>query len=192
MPSAAERFITTLRLCTEIIEASLPRMAHSERADLRVAVGAGLAQPPATGMRVHLEATRGRRTASPAAIEERPLTAALKGTEHSRATADSPAANEVLLDADRARRAPVASAATAALRRADPLHMEQGMEAPVVRTVADTLAAGMPAVDTVAVEVTAAADTAAGAKRSGSSLPFQSNSKAPLSRVGLSQFSRPV
>ncbi|MGB2836989.1 MAG: hypothetical protein WBL97_04415, partial [Candidatus Sulfotelmatobacter sp.] len=79
-----------------------------------------------------------------------------------------------------------------ALRRADPLHMEQGMEAPVVRTVADTLAAGMPAVDTVAVEVTAAADTAAGAKRSGSSLPFQSNSKAPLSRVGLSQFSRPV
>jgi hypothetical protein len=38
------------------------------------------------------------------------------------------------------------------------------MEAPAVRTVVDTLAADMPAVDTAAVEVTVAADTAVGAK----------------------------
>jgi hypothetical protein len=35
------------------------------------------------------------------------------------------------------------------------------MEASAVRTVADTLAADMPAVDTAAVKVTVAADTAA-------------------------------
>jgi hypothetical protein len=40
------------------------------------------------------------------------------------------------------------------------------MEAPVVLTVADTLAADMPALDTAAVEVTVAADTAANAKSS--------------------------
>ena len=170
MPSAAERFITTPRLCTEIIEDFLPRMAHSERTDLRIAVGAGLAQLQVTDMQAHLEATGERRTASPAAIEERPLTGARKGTEPSQVTADSPAANEVSLDADRARRALVASAATAALGRADPLRME----APAVRTVADTLpadtlAAGMPAVDmpvvdTAAVEVTVAEVTAADGK----------------------------
>jgi hypothetical protein len=43
------------------------------------------------------------------------------------------------------------------------------MEAPAIRTVVDTLAAdmpvaGMPAVDTAAVKVTVAADTAASAK----------------------------
>jgi hypothetical protein len=55
------------------------------------------------------------------------------------------------------------------------------MEVPVVRTVADTLAADMPAVDTAAVEVTAAADTEADAKCFVSS-PFQPESKALLAR----------
>ena len=155
--SAAERFITTPRLCTEIIEDSLPRVADSERADLRIAMGAGLAQPQVADMRAHLEATRGRPTASPATIAGQPLTGALKVTEPTQATGDSPAANELSLDADQARRALVVSAAAAVVSRADSLRME----APAVRTVADTLAADMPAVDTAAVEVTVAADTAA-------------------------------
>ena len=68
MPSAGVRSITTPRLCTEIIEDSLPREAHTERA--------GLAQPQVADMRAHLEATRGRRAASPP-IAEQPLTGAL-------------------------------------------------------------------------------------------------------------------
>jgi len=163
MPSAAERFITTPRLCTEIIEDSLPRMADSERADLRIAAGAGLAQPQATDMRAHLEAMRGHPTASPATIAGQPLTAGLKGTEVSQATGESPAATEGSRDADQARRALAASAAAAAVSRADPLRMRhqdmqhqdmqhQGTEAPAVRTVADTLVVDMP----TAVEVTAA------------------------------------
>jgi len=125
----------------------------------------GLAQPQVADLLAHLEATRGRPTASPAAIAAQPLTGALKGTEPTQATGDSPAANEVLLDADQARRALGASAVAAAVSRADSLRMEpQGMEAPAVRAVADTLAAGIPAVDTAAVEVTVAAVTAASAK----------------------------
>ena len=108
MPSAAERFITTPRLCTEIIEDSLPRMVHSEPTDLPVAMRTGLAQPQATDMRAHLEATRARPTASPAAIAGQPSTGALKVTEPLQATGDSPAANEVSPDADQALRAPVA------------------------------------------------------------------------------------
>ena len=111
MPSAAERFIATPRLCTEIIEDSLPRMAHSERTHLRVAMRTDLTQPQVTDMRAHLEATRRRRTASPAAIAELPLTGALKVTEPTQGTGDSPVAD-------------------------------------------------MPAVDTAALEVTVAADTA--------------------------------
>jgi len=153
MPSGAERFITTLRLCTEIIEDSLPRMAHSERA--------GLAQPQVTDMRARRGATRARPTASPAAIAGQPLTGALKVPEPTQATGDSPAANEGSLDAEQPRRARVAPAATAAGRAASPR-----TEALVVRTEADTLAVDMPAVDTAGVEVTVAADTAAGAKRS--------------------------
>jgi len=159
MPSAAERFITTPPLCTEI-EDSLPRMAHLERTHLPIAMRTGLAQPQVMGMRAHLEATRGHPTASPAAIAELPSTGALKVTEPTQATGDSPAANELSLDANQARRALVVSAAAAALSRADSLRME----ASAVPTVADTLAADMPAVDTAAVEVTAAADTAASAK----------------------------
>ena len=56
------------------------------------------------------------------------------------------------------------------------------MEAPAVRTVADTLAADIPAVDTAAVTV--AADTVAGANRPIKSSPFQPKSKVPLSRAG--------
>ena len=108
MPSAAQRFITTPRLCTEIIEDSLPRMVHSEPTDLPVAMRTGLAQPQATDMRAHLAATRARPTASPAAIAGQPSTGALKVTEPLQATGDSPAANEVSPDADQALRAPVA------------------------------------------------------------------------------------
>jgi hypothetical protein len=156
--SVAQRFITMPRLRTEIIEDSLPRMAHSERGDFRIAARADLAQPRVTDMRAHLEV-------SPAVIAAQPLTGALKATEPTQAIGDSPAANGVSRDADQARRAPVASAATAAVSRADPLRMQ----APAVRA-----AAGMPAPDilvavtaaarTVAVVVTAAADTAASAK----------------------------
>jgi len=135
-PTAAERFITTLRLCTEIIADSLRRVADLARAGLRVAMGGGLDRPQVADMRADLEATRGRPAASPA-------------------TGDSPAANEVLLDAQ-ARRALAVSVAAAAVSRTDPPRME----APAVRTVAGTLA-----VDTPAAEVTVAADTAAGAKR---------------------------
>lgn len=162
-PIVAERFITTPPLCTEIIEDSLPGMADSERTGLRIAAGAGLVQPQVADMRadlvatVHLVATRGRLAASPA-IAELPLTGARKVTERTPATGDSPAANEVSRDADRVRRA--VSVAAAAVSRADSLRME----ASVVRTVADTLAADMPAVDTAAVEVTVAADTVAGGK----------------------------
>jgi hypothetical protein len=156
--SVAQRFITMPRLRTEIIEDSLPRMAHSERGDFRIAARADLAQPRVTDMRAHLEVL-------PAVIAAQPLTGALKATEPTQAIGDSPAANGVSRDADQARRAPVASAATAAVSRADPLRMQ----APAVRA-----AAGMPAADilvavtaaarTVAVVVTAAADTAASAK----------------------------
>jgi hypothetical protein len=118
MPSGAERSIATPRLCTEIIEDSLPHMAHSERTHLRVAMGAGLAQPQVTDMRAHLEATRGHPTASPAAIAGQPLTGAPKLTEPTQATGDSPAANELSLDANQARRALLVSAA-AAVGRAD-------------------------------------------------------------------------
>ena len=157
MPSAAERFTTTPRLCTEIIEDSLLRMAHSERTHSRIAVRAGLAQPQATDMRAHLETTRGRPTAPPAAIAVQPLTVALKVTEPTPATGDSPAAKELSLDAHQACPAPVVSVAAAAVSRADLLRVEP----PAVRTAAD-----MPALDTVAVAVTVAADTAASAKRS--------------------------
>jgi hypothetical protein len=128
-------------------------MAHSERADLRIAVGADLAQPRVTDMRAHLEVL-------PAVIAAQPLTGALKATEPTQAIGDSPAANGVSRDADQARRAPVASAATAAVSRADPFRMQ----APAVRAAAGMPAVDMPAVDTAAVEVTAAADTAASAK----------------------------
>ena len=160
-PTVAARFITTPHLCTEIIEDSLPRVADSERADLRAAMRTGLAQPQVTVMRAHLEVTRGRPTASPAAIAGQALIGVPKVTEPTQATGDSPAANELSLDANQARRALVDSAAAAAVSRTDPLRME----ASAVRTVADTLA-DMPAVDTAAVEVTVAADTAAGAKSS--------------------------
>jgi hypothetical protein len=160
MPSAAVRFIAVPRLCTEIIEDSLPGVARSERTHLRIVMRTGLAQPQVADMRAHLEATRGRPTASPAAIAGSALTGALKLIEPTQATGDSPAATELSLDADQARRALVVSAAAAARSRADSLRME----APEVRTVADTLAADMPAVDTAAVEVTVAADTAASAK----------------------------
>lgn len=159
-PTVAERSITMPRLCTEIIEDSLPGAAHTERTGLRIAVRTDLAQPQVTDMRAHPEATRGRHTASPAAIAAPPLTGALQGTEPTQATEDSPA-TELSLDADRAHRELVVSAAAAAVRRTDSLRME----APAVRRVADTLAADMPALDTAAVvEVTVAVDTAAGAK----------------------------
>ena len=77
MPSAAERFIATPRSFTEIIEDSLPRTAHSERADLRIAVRTGLAQPQVTDILAHLEATRERPKASPALIAGQALTGAL-------------------------------------------------------------------------------------------------------------------
>ena len=121
----------------------------------------GLAQPQVADLLAHLEATRGRPTASPAAIAGQPLTGALKLTEPTQAIGDSPEANEVSLDANQARRALVVSAAATAVSRADPLRME----ASAVRTGADTLAADMPAVDTAAVEATVAADTEASAKR---------------------------
>jgi hypothetical protein len=165
MPSAVERFITTPRLCTEIIEDSLLLVAHSERTGLPIAAGAGLAQPQVADMRAHLEATRGRPTASPATIAGQPLTAVLKGTEPSRPTGESPAATEVSRDADQARRVLVASAAAAVVSRADPLRMRhqdmqhQDMEAPARRTVGDTLVVDMPVVGMPAA-VTAAVDTA--------------------------------
>jgi hypothetical protein len=153
-PTVAERFITTPPLCMEIIADSLPRVADSERAGLRVA---GMARPPVadmqvTDMRAHLEATLGRPTASPA-IAELPLIGVLQGTEPTRATGDSPAATELSLDVEQAHRGPVVLAAAGAARRAD----SRRVEVPAVRTVAETLAADMPA-----VEVTAAADTEAG------------------------------
>jgi hypothetical protein len=181
MPSVAERFIATPRLCTEIIGDSLPRIPPSERTRLRVAMRTGLAQPQVTDLRAHLAATRGRLTASPAAIAGQPLTVVLQVTEPTQATGDSPAANELSLDAHRAPRALVVSAAAAGVRRADSLRME----APAVRTVADTLVADMPAVDTAVVEVTVAADMAAGAKCSVESSPFQLRPKAPPHERGL-------
>jgi hypothetical protein len=162
MPSAAERFIITPPLCTEIIEDTLLYVADSERTHLRVAMCAGLAQVMHMG--AHREATRERRTASPAAIAGQLLTGALKGTEPTQATGDSPAANELSLDANQARRALVVSAAAAVGSRAESLRTEGA-----VRTVVDTLAADMPTLgaaaagDTVAA-VTVAADTEAGAK----------------------------
>lgn len=159
--SAVEAFITMPPLCTEIIEASPPRTEHSARTHLRIAVRAGLAHPQVMDMRAHLEATRERRTDTPAAIAGQPLTGAPQATEPMQAPGDSPAANEVSLD-DQTLRVLVVSAAAAAVSRADSLRVE----APAFRTVAGTLAAGMPAVDTAAVEVTVAADTAAGAKHS--------------------------
>jgi hypothetical protein len=165
-PIAAERFITMLRLCTEIIADSLPHVAHSERAHSQVTMHAGLAPPQVTDMlgmdmRVH-EATQGRPADSPAAIAGRPLAGARKVTEPMQATGDSPAANELSLDAHQARHALVVSAGTAAASRTDRLRVE----APAVPTVADTRAADMPAVGTEEAEVTVAADTADIAKRS--------------------------
>ena len=156
MPSAAERFIATPRLYTEIIEDSLPLVAGSEREALRITMRTGLAQRGVTDMQAHLEATRGRLTASPAALAELLLTGARKVTERTRATGDSPAANELSLDANQARRARVVSGAAAGLSRADSLPME----APAVRTVVDILAADMAAVGTAAA-VTVAVGTAA-------------------------------
>lgn len=155
--TVAEHFITMPHLCMEIIEASLPLVADSERAGMRVV---GMVQPQVTDMRAHPEATRGRPTASPA-IAGQPLTAALQGTEPTPVTGDSPAATDLSLDADQAHRGLVASAAAAAVRRTDSLRTG-------VRRVADTLAEDMPAAGTAAVaEVTVAADTAAGANCSG-------------------------
>ena len=131
-----------LRLCTEITEASLPRVADTGRAGLQVA-----------DMRVHLEATRERRTATQAAITGLRLTGATRGTDPTPATGDSQA---LRLPADQARRVPVATVVAAAASRTDTLRMEH----PAVRTV-DTLAVDMPAVDTAAVEATVVADTAA-------------------------------
>ena len=139
----------------EIIEDSLPRVAQPEPA--------GSAQPQVADMRAHLEVTRGLPAASPAATAGQPLTGALQATEPTLVTGDSLAASEVSLDANQARLALVVSAAAVVVSRADTLRMEV-MEAPAVRTVADTPAVDMPAVDTAAVEVTVAADTAAGAK----------------------------
>ena len=160
--SAAEGFIITPLLCTEIIEDSLPRVADSERTVLRAAMGAGLARPQVADMRARLEATRGSHAASRAAIAGQLLVAALvaagKVTGPTQATGDSPPANEGLLD-DQARRVVVVSAAAAAVGRADSLLME----APVP-TVADILAAGVPAVATAVAEDTAEADTVAGAE----------------------------
>ena len=68
------------------------------------------------------------------------------------ATEDSPAANEVSLGADQARRMAVATVAAAGVSRTDTLRMEH----PAVHTVADTLV-DTPAVDAAAVEVTVAA-----------------------------------
>jgi hypothetical protein len=112
-----------------------------ERTGLRIAVRTALAQPQVTDMRADLEATLEDPTASTAAIAAQPLTGALKVTDPTQATVDSPA-----------HRALVVLAAAAAVSRPDPLRME----APAVRTVADTPAAAMPAVDTAAAEVTAA------------------------------------
>ena len=95
MPSAAERSITTPRLCTEIIEDSLPRVAHSEHTRLRIAMRTGLAQPQVTDMRAHLEVTPGRPTASPAAIAVQLSTGALQVTEPTQAPGDSPAAADM-------------------------------------------------------------------------------------------------
>ncbi len=103
--SAAEAFITTPPLCTETIEDSLPRVAHSEREGLRVVMREALGQPQVADMRAHLEATRERRTVSPAAIAVQRSTGVRKGTEPTLATADSPAANEVSLDESSAPRA---------------------------------------------------------------------------------------
>src|ERR1700722_2199495 len=89
MPSAAERFITTPRLCTETIEDFLPRMAHSEGAHLRVGMRTGLAQPQVVDMRAHLEATRGRPAASPAAIAGHGAAAAGSRTDTLRMEASS-------------------------------------------------------------------------------------------------------
>jgi hypothetical protein len=94
---------------------------------------------------------RGHRAASPAAIEERPLTGVSKVTGLTQATGDSPAADELSVDANQARRTLVVSGvATVVASRADPLRMV----ASALRTVGDTLAA----------EVTVAADTAASAE----------------------------
>ena len=131
MPSAAERFIITPRLCTGIIEDSLPLAADSERTHLRIAVRTGLAQPQVTGMRAHLEATRGRPTGSPAAIAAQPLTGALKVTEPTQPTGDSPAADELPLDANQARRALVVSAAAAAVEVTVAADTAAGAKCPV-------------------------------------------------------------
>jgi hypothetical protein len=165
----AERSIATPRLCTEIIEDSLPCVAESERADLRGVDIRGV------GMQAHLEATQARPTASQAAVAEQPSTGALKEAEPTQVTGDSPAAIEVLLDADlflgdQARRARVASAEAAAASRVDFLRVvHQGMdrqtvEALVVHTGVDTLAADMPAEDIVA-EGIVVVDTVEDAKR---------------------------
>src|ERR1700733_9992554 len=119
MASAAEPFTTTPRLCTEIIEDSLPRVEDSERDLLRVTMRAGSAQQRVGDMRAHLEVMRGRRMASPAAVAEQPLTVALKGTEPTQATGDSPVTNEPSVDAHQVRRGPAVSAAAAGGRRGD-------------------------------------------------------------------------
>ncbi len=98
MPSAAEHFITTPHSCTEIIEDSLPHTARSERTHLRMAARTGLAQPRVMDMRAHLEATRGRPAASPAAIAGQPLTGALEVTDPTQATGDIPAADMLAVD----------------------------------------------------------------------------------------------
>src|SRR3984885_7031525 len=95
MPSAAERFITTRRSCTEITADFPPRVAQSERTPLQVAMGAGSTPLRAADMRAHLEATREPPTASPAAIAGRPSTGVLKATDPTQATGDSPPANEL-------------------------------------------------------------------------------------------------
>src|ERR1700733_4282529 len=108
MPSAAERFIATPRSCTEIIEDSLPRVAHSEHTRLRIAMRTGLAQPQVTDMRAHLEVTPGRPTASPAAIAVQLSTGALQATGDSPAAADMPAAHTAAVEVTVAAEATVA------------------------------------------------------------------------------------
>jgi hypothetical protein len=91
----------------------------------------GLAQPQVTDMRAHLEATRGRPTGSPAAIAGQPLTGALEATEPTQATGGSPAADELPLGADQARRALAASAAAAAVEVTVAADTAAGTKSPV-------------------------------------------------------------
>jgi len=179
MPSAAERSIATPRLCTEIIEDFLPRMAHSERTHLRIAVHTGSAQPQVTDMRAHLEATRGRPTASPAAIAGQAVN---RGAEGNRAYAG----NRGFSGGERA-----FSGRESSAPRAGGFSGSRGRESRGFSSHGGSggshgsghSSGGHAAVDTAAVEVTVAADAAASAKCH-SRHRSSPKSKAPLSRAG--------